>query len=332
MIDSGKIQEFVENIKKCHEFVKLNYFLRSMKKMPHGGVINIGIPNCFMKHYSPFEALRMYFPRLGGDIRYSYVFYDCVNNVKEIMEAFNILVDDLLFYICCSLESICIWWYLSCCLAFPKDYSSENMMIDIYKIIDQKSIEGTDCAIKSDEIIILFLCVLSHFTPIDNIASITKHELLQPNCDKYGLSDISTARYTFNGYIIDNLFYPYNVFFDTSIGSPISREPLLIELMKSIDAVSILMRRDNAIALEAEKAYAVATADSQVFRGTMFNISKMDIRRKNEIVRYDPNTMNKLYLSVVPMESEAPNILSLVIEELWSPDLVDDNIVTTIVI
>ncbi len=53
------------------------------------------------------------------------------------------------------------------------------------------------------------------------------------------------------------------------------------------------------------------------------------IRRKNEIVRYNPETMNKLYLSVMPIESEKPDILSLVVEELWSPDLTDDNIMTT---
>lgn len=323
---ADKMNDFVESIKRHQEFIRLNYFLRSMKKMPHGGVIGIGIPNCFMRHYSPFEALRVLINHSGIEKRFVFEKSACI--AKLLMEHFSITFHDLLFYICDHMGD-CIWWYLSCCLIFPEDRDSSDCMADVTTVIDQKSIDGTGFLIKNDELLILFLCVLSHLSPYDNLEAILQHECLETDCDKYGLSDITKATFSENGFIIDNRFYVYNVFFDISIGNPLARVPLLIELMKSIDAVSIFMRRDNTIALDASMAYTVATADFQVFRGTTFNIKKMDIRRKNEIVRYNPETMNKLYLSVTPMESEKPEILSLVVEELWSPDSTDDSIMTT---
>ena len=323
---TDKMNDFVESIKTHQEFIRLNYFLRSMKKMPHGGVISIGIPNCFMRHYSPFEALRLHISHSGIEKRF--VFEESVYIAKLLMEHFSITFRDILFYICDQMGD-CIWWYLSCCLVFPEDRDFSDCMDDVNTVIDQKSIDGTGFLIKNDELLILFLCVLSHLSPYANIEEILQHESLEPDCDKYGLSDITKATFRENGFIIDNLFYAYNVFFDISIGNPLARVPLLIELMKSINAVSIYMRRDNSIALDAAMAYTVATADFQVFRGTTFNIKRMDIRGKNEIVRYDPETMNKLYFSVTPMESEKPDILSLVVEELWSPDSTDDSIMTT---
>ena len=328
MMYSSQMVSFIDALKARPEFIKLNYFLRSMKKMPHGGVINIPIPNCFIMHYSPFNALRMYFPRLGGEIQHRFVFTEPICAVKALMELFSISLTDLLQYIC-DQKGNDACWYLSCCLAIQDNQKYHDHMDEIFSVIDHKSIDGTSFTIKSEELSILFLCVLSELTQITNINMITENEILQPDSDKYGLSNISNAIFQANGFIIENKFYPYNIFFDISIGAPMARTPLIIDLMKRIDDISIWMRRDNAIALDAAMAYSVATLDAQRFRGTTFDIKKMDLHKKNIIVHYDPETMNKLYLSISQMESEKTNVLSLVVEELWSPDLVDDDIITT---
>ena len=173
-----------------------------------------------MRHYSPFEALRVQINHSG--IEQSFIFERVTNIAKPLMEHFNIAFHDLLSYICDHMGDY-IWWYLSCCLVFPEDRDFTECMDDVYTVIDQKGIDGTGFSIKNDELLILFLCVLSHLSPYDNLEAILQHECLETDCDKYGLSDITKATFSENGYIIDNRFYVYNVFFDISIGNPLAR-------------------------------------------------------------------------------------------------------------
>lgn len=46
---------FIEKLTGLEEFWKINYYLRAMKKAPHGGVVRIFQPNIYLKHY-PFQA------------------------------------------------------------------------------------------------------------------------------------------------------------------------------------------------------------------------------------------------------------------------------------
>lgn len=47
----NNLEAFINEIISSLLFWKVNYYCRSMKKLPHGGVINIGHPNIFLKHY-----------------------------------------------------------------------------------------------------------------------------------------------------------------------------------------------------------------------------------------------------------------------------------------
>lgn len=47
MVLSEKLKSLIQSIAATPEFWKINYYLRSMKKAPHGGVFHIGYPNTF---------------------------------------------------------------------------------------------------------------------------------------------------------------------------------------------------------------------------------------------------------------------------------------------
>ena len=49
---SEKLQSFISTVIETPELWKVNYYLRSMKKAPHGGVFNNIYPNMFLKYYT----------------------------------------------------------------------------------------------------------------------------------------------------------------------------------------------------------------------------------------------------------------------------------------
>lgn len=52
MSENKDLLYFIEQIIQLDEYWKVNYYLRSMKKAPHGGVVRIYYPNVFLKYYS----------------------------------------------------------------------------------------------------------------------------------------------------------------------------------------------------------------------------------------------------------------------------------------
>ena len=42
----------MDSIVQSQEFWTVNYYLRSMKKAPHGDVVTVSYPNIFLKYYS----------------------------------------------------------------------------------------------------------------------------------------------------------------------------------------------------------------------------------------------------------------------------------------
>ena len=52
MSENKDLFYFIERVIQLEEFWKVNYYLRSMKKAPHGGIVHIYHPNIYLKHYS----------------------------------------------------------------------------------------------------------------------------------------------------------------------------------------------------------------------------------------------------------------------------------------
>lgn len=52
-MNKADLLSYIEQIINLDEFWQVNYYLRSMKKAPHGGIIHINYPNIYLKYY-PF--------------------------------------------------------------------------------------------------------------------------------------------------------------------------------------------------------------------------------------------------------------------------------------
>ena len=52
MVLSEKLRVLIRDIVATPEFWKVNYYLRSMKKAPHGGIFYVEYPNMFLKYYT----------------------------------------------------------------------------------------------------------------------------------------------------------------------------------------------------------------------------------------------------------------------------------------
>ena len=52
MNENKDLLYFIEQVIQLDEYWKVNYYLRSMKKAPHGGVVHVYYPNIYLKHYS----------------------------------------------------------------------------------------------------------------------------------------------------------------------------------------------------------------------------------------------------------------------------------------
>ena len=64
---SKQLSELVSSIINSDEFKKTYYYLRCLKKAPHGGVFHFTHPNIFLKHY-PCQT--EYFLRKGFNVPY----------------------------------------------------------------------------------------------------------------------------------------------------------------------------------------------------------------------------------------------------------------------
>ena len=54
-MNKADLLSYIEQIINLDEFWQVNYYLRSMKKAPHGGIIHINYPNIYLKYY-PFQT------------------------------------------------------------------------------------------------------------------------------------------------------------------------------------------------------------------------------------------------------------------------------------
>ena len=59
MITKKDLTYLIDKIVSSDLFWEANYYFRSMKKQPHGGVARIFYPNTYLKHY-PTDAFRLF--------------------------------------------------------------------------------------------------------------------------------------------------------------------------------------------------------------------------------------------------------------------------------
>jgi hypothetical protein len=161
---------------------------------------------------------------------------------------------------------------------------------------------------------------------IHDINEIVGREKLTLHIDKYGLSDVTDAEFERQGFKLNDKYYLYNIFLDTSIGSPVSNVPKTIEIIKRVKPpVQILTRCDENLAVPYSRMVSTATVDFQKWRGITLNFDNITEQMKSgkeTIVHFEPQTLHKILVYVKRGDDETgEEFYHVNVEQLWNPDI-----------
>lgn len=336
---SKELNKVIQEIVSSSEFWRLNYYMRSMKETPHSGVFHINYPNKFMK-YNICQVYRFFVS--GTEIPFPVVSF--VDHIKKYLNDFNNQEEILRYCLGVNLDKpkfndgSRMYIANSGEVVNSNNRSEMEHMVAVSKAI-QGEINFTDnFTINNERLAYLFILTLveEQINKIECLNEIVDREQLLQTSDKYGLVNITDAKFERQGFVLENEYYLYNIFFDTSIGNPMSAIPNTIDIMCNIQSkIEIWMRCDSNLAVPVEKKISTAGVGFQKWRGITLdfgNIKEQLQNGKETIVHYDEETMNKILVYIKQDQDEMGNdFYHFNVEQLWNPDVIrpDEEIIIT---
>lgn len=317
---------FWEYLKKDIGFKRLQYYMLSLKKSPHGGIFENTHQSMFFKYY-PIKIN----PFINRTKKIPYPIKLYTKELEVIINNHHVKSEELLKFCFCKRNGDGMYAALvsgTLSLIEEQKYNFENM---IFKAVEcQISFLDYFNYNYSRLLEVFLLFALNDMERLfENISDIINIEILEPNRDKYGLSDISNANFERQGFSVDGRFYLYNIFFDTSIGNANSFVPQTIEIFKKIPNLSIFMRKDRNLSVLSKNKVCYASNDLQKWRGKTLlldNFEQQIINQKEVVVHFSPETMHKVLVIVKPERIKNSEFCyNIVVEALWSPKSLCDS-------
>ena len=328
---SEKLQSFINTVVETPEFWVVNYYLRSMKKAPHGGVFYVGYPNTFLKYYTVPTYL---FFAPNAEIPVPVL--DIADKFRAMIGAANVDTEELLRY-CLGIDPDDRGnthngsrMYMATCGKIITSAGRGEMehMTAAYDAIEGKISYSGNFDIDDERLVLVFIFTLMECFAyrIHDINEIVSHEKLTLPNDKYGLCDVTDAEFERQGFKLNGKYYLYNIFLDTSIGSPVADAPKTIEIIRSVKPpVQILTRCDENLAVPYSRMVSTATVDFQKWRGITLNFNNITEQMKSgkeTIVHFDPQTLHKILVYVRHGADETgAEFYHVNVEQLWNPDI-----------
>ena len=311
---------FIDQVTALDSFWYANYYLHCMKKAPHGGIEYVDCPNYYMKH-RPANTLNL-FCQYDGTIPVFMlnliddeiaIWKKCEVNLEELL---SFCFDGDFWYagfrvlkpkISKTLDSTVLWTVLDNHLNFSDYFESDNLR----------------------EILYAFSCYLiqEKWISFRSLEDIMNHECLEREQDKYGLSEVTDAKFGRQGFEIDGKYYLYSIFLDVSVKEAYSIMPMTVEILTMLSDVKIKMRCDKHLSVSSEQKVVTATWDSQKFRGIQLVWAEIDslIYGNETVVHGDPDSLNKLLLTISRDKEDGVTFFHIGLEELWNPDKIVDS-------
>ena len=328
MNEEKDLSFFIDKIIELDEFWNVNYYIRSMKKAPHGGVFHNCCPNTFLKHYSfqPWTFVK------NEPENIPFFMQALVDKaVKIFNECKDIDIEELLQY-CYNGKN----WYVGFCLLHPKPEHKELYTqlhgTLLWSILNNKNMNITDYFNIETKYVVysLILCLIyDKFISIKDLSEILSREKLKKPHNKYGLTKVSDIEFLRQGFQIDDLYYQYNLFLDTTIGSPLDTMPYTFRIITDeIENKDIFMRCDDNLSVPYDKKYSTATVDSQKYYGITVDFANIEaVINKEIIVHIHPEMLHKIVIIIKPDIENGVNFYHIEVEELWNTDDLKDEII-----
>lgn len=338
---SHRLKKLIEDITRTSAFWKLNYYFRALKKAPHGGVFYITKPNMFLKYYD-FRAYEFFIPNTN----FPFPLMEYVPVFKEMFENSGISIEEILIY-CLGIDpqnksesTSGNKMYIACCGEVLKHDSKDltEYMHLLPRVLEGYVSYDEDFTLDEERLMNLFILMLIERNEyiITDIEDILTNEIIKVPSDKYGLYDVTEAHFERQGFKIDDRFYLYNIFLDTSIGDPCSDVPHVISLLKQIqEPYKLFMRCDENLSVLYENKVTIDTMDFEKWRGITLNFDTIDTlvkSGKETIVHYDSSTYNKILVYVNRgLDESGKQFYHINVEQLWNPELLPshDKVITT---
>ncbi|WP_372631977.1 hypothetical protein [Cohnella sp.] len=319
----------IDKIVTSDLFREANYYFRCMKKQPHGGVAHIFYPNVYLKHYAA-DTYRLFIQDpekipyfLTALVEESYQEY--LRSGIDVEEICSLCFDDNNF------------WYAGFRLLKPKsEYKAANKEVPIlWSVIDSKLKFQDYFDIEPKMLVYALVCYLikDNMVEIQGIAEIRAYEQLKMPHNKYGLCLVNESKFMRQGFIIEDRYYLYSIFFDTTIGAATDEVPYTIKIInEEISEKNLFFRCDEKIAVPVDEMISTATMDSQKYRGITVNFVDIEklVHKKEVIVHYSPEHQNKVIMKIKPdTDQKGDKFYHIEVEELWNPERIKDSFVIT---
>lgn len=334
MILSETLKSFIRDMVTTPEFWRVNYYLRSMKKTPHGGVFRIEYPNVFLKYWSTsmFRLFNLHqslpLPIQNAAAKFLAVLNSTDIDIEEILRfCFELDTDNpenpdngnRLFL---AISGGIITVNSSC---------TKNQLKAVHEA-GEGIIRYTDAFnFDMNRLICAFISTLvERFAySIHDIKEVVDRERLLNGSDNYGLYNITDAVLERQGFKINNTYYLYNIFLDTSIGRANDQVPRTVQIIQDIQpSVKLFMRCDENLAVPYTLKVSTASWDAQKYRGITIdfdNISRQLAGGKEVIVHIDTKTSHKILVYIQKDWDGGLEFYHLNVEQLWNPAIFADD-------
>ncbi len=328
-------------LKKDVEFQILQYYLASVKKLPHSGIFQINYPGNYLLH-SPCSQFFEYFK-----LELPYPAKQYINTLDFRIREFQVTDEELISFCFCidlpgsddpifgdsiapaKLNAISASRALS-----QKDNTCYSLTEIILKVSFSTGKITDYCIVHREKLLEAFLrfvfCL--DLSSMDGLGDIEVIENLLSDDDGYGLTKVTSASFHYNGFCFRDYFYLYNTFIDTSLSSTSSTVPQTIEIFRSIDAADFYTRCDKSLAVPLKEWKSAVPRNLQHIRGRVFThvsferfINEAKIVKQETIVCSDIENKNKLLLIITPRVNQNKRYYDIKVEQLWDPDLLHKN-------
>lgn len=323
----------IENLTSLDELWTVYYYLRTMKKAPHGGVFHVTIPNALLIHY-PFASWSFI---ANYDEKIPFFMDELIKKATKLYnDSVDLDIDELMTFCFGDNNN----WYTGYRLLqikpeFSCEYSETGPTL-IWKIIENKMRFSDYFNISERNAVLGLILALSEKREIviSNLESIISHECLRNPHDKYGLTLVENAKFMREGFQINDTYYLYNIFIDTTIENPSGKMPLTFQIIfNSIPNGQLYMRCDNKLTVPAAEIFSIATVDFQKFHGITLDFVSIDtIIKKQIVVHIHEQLLHKILVIVKPDVEDDNPFFHIEIEELWNPEIIKDSYVMAVFI
>lgn len=327
--------KLLNKVEDDYQFHKLVYYMKSFKTPPHDGVFRCNCSNYFIRNtYDAREKAIIYQELPKPVLEYS-------NKLKLYISEYGISIEELLSYCFAtnieyttdthfnnSIIGLKQYLAIASDALIPKSVSDGREVIATMACLGEVRFQDVfDVDINSlSHVFTLILLMLNLYT-INSIDDILEIEELKKPHNKYGLSNITRAKFYRQSFELDNYNYLYNAFFNTSVKSPSSVVPETLEELE-LDRYSdreLYMRCDKTLAVPNNEFVSSAGTGFERWRGKDIKIdfsglSIVDNMNNPVTVEYDPVSLNKLLVKVQPGNNNTDNYYSISVEELWNPN------------